>query len=81
MSLKDLELMVIAQLGTLSAIAAHRGARLTHANFHGALGNLSFADVDVAKTLIGAIKAFDANLKFILACRIRKPRARPNVRD
>ena len=65
MSAKELELMVIAQLGALAALAAHRGLRLTHANFHGALGNLSFADTDVAKVLIGAIKAFDANLKFI----------------
>ncbi|WP_321448934.1 5-oxoprolinase subunit PxpA [uncultured Cohaesibacter sp.] len=65
MTLKELELMTITQLGALAAIAAHRGAQLTHANFHGALGNLSFADADVARTLIKAMKSFDPSLKFI----------------
>ena len=65
MTLKELELMTVTQLGALAAIAAHRGAQLTHANFHGALGNLSFADADVARTLIKAMKSFDPSLKFI----------------
>ncbi|WP_319528857.1 5-oxoprolinase subunit PxpA [uncultured Cohaesibacter sp.] len=65
MTLKELELMTIAQLGTLGALADHRGAKLTHANFHGALGNLSFEDVDVATVLIRAMKAYDPKLKFI----------------
>ncbi|QTK81914.1 5-oxoprolinase subunit PxpA [Agrobacterium tumefaciens] len=65
MTLKELELMTIAQLGALSAIAVHAGGRLTHANFHGALGNLSFVDEDVARTLIGALKGFDPDLHFI----------------
>ncbi len=65
MSLRELELMTITQLGTLGAIAEHRGTKLTHANFHGALGNLSFADADVAKVLIKAMKSFDPTLKFI----------------
>lgn len=65
MSNRELELMTIAQLGTLSAIASHAGHRLTHANFHGALGNLSFVDQDVARTLIQAVKTFDPNLIFV----------------
>ena len=65
MTLRELELMTIAQLGTLGALAEHRGTALTHANFHGALGNLSFEDADVAKVLIRAMKAFDPKLKFI----------------
>ncbi|MDR6433604.1 5-oxoprolinase subunit PxpA [Brucella pseudogrignonensis] len=65
LSLKELELTTITQLGALSAIAQHRGGRLTHANFHGALGNLAFTDNDVAKTLIAAMKAFDPTLAFI----------------
>lgn len=65
MSLKELELETIAQLGALRAIAEHGGHRLTHANFHGALGNLSFVDADVARTLILAMKSFDPTLKFI----------------
>lgn len=67
MSLKELELELetISQLGALSAIAEHGGQKLTHANFHGALGNLSFVDADVARTLISALKSFDPTLKFV----------------
>lgn len=65
MSLHEIEAMTIAQLGTLNAVAKNRGARLTHANFHGALGNLSFGDRDVARVLMRAVKAFDPTLKFI----------------
>jgi UPF0271 protein len=65
MSLKELELETISQLGALGAIAQHKGATLTHANFHGALGNLSFGDADVARTLILAMKSYDPHLKFV----------------
>ncbi|MBT9386183.1 LamB/YcsF family protein [Pseudooceanicola sp. CBS1P-1] len=65
LSLRELELTTIAQLGTLRALAEHRGQKLSHANFHGALGNLSFADTDVARTLLKAVKAFDPTLKFV----------------
>lgn len=65
MSARELALMAITQLGALRAVAEHRGARLSHANLHGALGNLSFSDADAARTLIGAIKAFDPSLRFI----------------
>ncbi len=65
MSSRELELMTLAQLGALSAIANHAGHRLTHANFHGALGNLSFVDQDVARTVVQAVKAFDPSLIFI----------------
>jgi UPF0271 protein len=65
MSLKELELLTITQLGALAAVAAHAGTSLSHANFHGALGNLSFVDRDVARTLISAMKAFDPKLKFV----------------
>lgn len=65
MSLKELECLTIAQLGALAAIAAHAGAHLSHANFHGALGNLSFVDRDVAYTLLSAMKSFDPDLKFV----------------
>ncbi|TKT76242.1 5-oxoprolinase subunit PxpA [Aquamicrobium sp. LC103] len=65
LSLKELELLTLTQLGALSAIARNAGARLTHANFHGALGNLSFVDRDVARTLLGVVKSFDPALKFV----------------
>lgn len=62
---KELELMTLYQLGALRAIAEHAGAALTHANFHGALGNLSFVDYDVAYAVLRAVKAFDRSLKFV----------------
>lgn len=65
MSLRELELHTLTQLGALAALADAAGHRLTHANFHGALGNLSFADADVARVLIGAIRQFDRDLAFV----------------
>lgn len=62
---KELDLMTIYQLGSLRAIAEHAGSRLTHANFHGALGNLSFVDEDVSFATLSAVKAFDPTLKFV----------------
>ncbi|MGX9417775.1 LamB/YcsF family protein [Vibrio sp. WJH972] len=64
-TIRELELMTTYQLGALQAIAQAAGTELKHANFHGALGNLSFVDRDVARALIKTIKAFDANLKYI----------------
>ncbi|MVW72336.1 LamB/YcsF family protein [Bordetella sp. 15P40C-2] len=62
---KELELMTIYQLGALRAIAESTGMRLTHANFHGALGNLSFVDEGVATAVLRALKTFDPDLKFV----------------
>lgn len=65
LTLRELECHALAQLGALAALAQAQGLRLTHANFHGALGNLSFTDADVARVLIGAICSFDRDLAFI----------------
>lgn len=62
---KELTMMTLYQLGALSAIAEQAGTRLTHANFHGALGNLSFVDYDVAYAGLRAFKDFDRDLKFV----------------
>lgn len=64
-TIRELELMTTYQLGALQAIANAAGTHLKHANFHGALGNLSFSDRDVARALVGAIKNFDSELKYI----------------
>lgn len=61
----ELRLMTLYQLGALRAIAEAAGHRMTHANFHGALGNLSFVDADVAEALLGAMHDFDRNLTFV----------------
>lgn len=65
MSLRELEVMTFAQLGALSALAEAAGHQLSHANFHGALGNLSFVDEDVARTLIGVLRRFNRDLAFV----------------
>lgn len=65
MSLQELEVLTLTQLGAIAALADAQGVRLTHANFHGALGNLSFSDKDVARTLIGALRTFDRDLAFV----------------
>lgn len=65
MSAHELEVHALTQLGALTALAEAKGSRLTHANFHGALGNLSFVDQDVARVLIGALRSFDRDLAFI----------------
>jgi len=61
----ELKLMTLYQLGAMRAIAEGAGGRLSHANFHGALGNLTFVDYDVAYAALSAFKDFDRNLKFI----------------
>ncbi|OWJ79699.1 hypothetical protein CDV49_05145 [Haematobacter genomosp. 1] len=65
MDRRELELMTLYQLGALRAIAEAAGHRMTHANFHGALGNLSFVDAEVADALLGAMRAFDRDLAFV----------------
>ena len=65
LDLRELELLALTQLGAISALAGAAGVRLTHANFHGALGNLSFTDRDVARVLIGAVRSFDPELAFV----------------
>lgn len=65
LDLRELELLALTQLGALSALAEAAGTRLTHANFHGALGNLSFVDRDVARVLIGTLRRFDRDLAFV----------------
>lgn len=62
---KELELMTLYQLGALCAIVESVGGKLSHANFHGALGNLSFVNYDVATTVLRAVRTFDRNLKFV----------------
>lgn len=65
LTLEELEAQALTQIGALCALADAEGVRLTHANFHGALGNLSFIDEDVARVLIGAIRSIDRDLAFI----------------
>jgi UPF0271 protein len=62
MDLAELEKHVLYQLGALYGIATAAGHRMTHMNFHGALGNMAFVDRDLAEALVRAVAAFDRNL-------------------
>jgi UPF0271 protein len=49
-------------LGALAGITRRAGARMTHMSFHGALGNMTAADPELAKRLVGAVAEFDETL-------------------
>ena len=53
---------VLYQLGALHALATAAGSRVTHASFHGALGDMACADEALALPLVGAIAAFDRRI-------------------
>ena len=53
---------VTYQLGALAAIAKVAGHRMTHMSFHGALGNMAAADIELATPLIRTVAAFDPAL-------------------
>lgn len=59
---RELETLTLYQLGALAGIARAAGQPMTHVTFHGALGNMAFADAALADTLMCAAKAFDPAL-------------------
>lgn len=61
----DLEHSVTYQIGALQALAASRGARVTHVKPHGALNNMAHDDIDVAMAVGRGIKAADPALIFV----------------
>jgi UPF0271 protein len=58
----ELASQVLYQLGALAGIAAAVGHRVTHLNFHGALGAVAAADQALSETLLRAVAAFDRDL-------------------
>jgi UPF0271 protein len=58
----ELAAMVTYQLGALAAIALSAGHRMTHMSFHGALGNMTAADADLAERLVKAVARLDSDL-------------------
>ncbi len=59
---RELATMVTYQLGALDGIARAAGHRMTHMSFHGALGNMVAADMELAKPLVAAVAAFDPKM-------------------
>ncbi len=61
-NLKDLENMVVYQIGALQAFAAANGTHVVHVKAHGSLGNMAATNYDIAMAITKAIKAVDPNL-------------------
>jgi UPF0271 protein len=62
MSARDVEDMVIYQIGALSAIAAAEGVRVVHVKPHGALYNMAVRDRGLADAIARAVAAVDRTL-------------------
>jgi UPF0271 protein len=60
--IKDL---LLGQLGSLDAIARAAGAIVRHVKPHGALYNQAETDDALAVAIIGAVRAFDSNLRLV----------------
>jgi UPF0271 protein len=61
-SAKDVEDMVLYQIGALAAMAAAEGVKLAHVKAHGALYNQAVRDRALADAIAGAVRAFDRGL-------------------
>lgn len=62
MSPRDVEDMVLYQIGALAAVAAAEGVRLSHVKAHGALYNMAAKDRALADAIARAVRAFDPAL-------------------
>jgi UPF0271 protein len=58
----EIERLVAYQIGAAQAMATYAGHRITHVKAHGALGNLTQQDAEVAGAVNRAIKAVDPSL-------------------
>ena len=65
MNLKDLESMVVYQIGALQGIAQAAGAKVTHVKLHGALSNMAAEDFDLALAGAKAVKAVDPDIIYL----------------
>lgn len=65
-SMADLEKQVAYQIGAMQACAALAGHRVTHVKAHGALGNMSNDDEDIAMAIGRAVKGVDPSLVFVV---------------
>lgn len=59
---KDVEDLVLYQIGALAAIAGAEGIRLAHVKAHGALYNMAARDRALADAIARAVRAFDSSL-------------------
>ncbi len=59
---RELEALLIYQIGALQALAAAEGGRVSHVKPHGALSNMASADDNLADTVARAVRALDRDL-------------------
>lgn len=59
---RDLEAMVIYQIGALDGFARAAGARLQHVKPHGALNTMAAEDAETARAVARAVRAVDPDL-------------------
>ncbi|MDO9416392.1 LamB/YcsF family protein [Pararhizobium sp.] len=65
-SVGEIERLVAYQIGAAQALSAYAGHPITYVKAHGALGNLTQQDADVAGAVNRAIKAVDPALKCLV---------------
>ena len=58
----EIEAMLIYQIAALAGLARPAGLRVVHVKAHGALSNMACSDLALARTVAGAIKAYDRTL-------------------
>jgi 5-oxoprolinase (ATP-hydrolysing) subunit A len=64
---RDMQKHALYQLGALVAIAKVGGYKVTHANTHGAMGNMAAENHEYIELILDAFKAFDKDLLFATA--------------
>ncbi len=74
-SASDLEKMVAYQIGAFMGMAALAGHKVTHVKAHGALGNLSNDEDEVALAIGRAIKGVDRSLVYVVMAGLPTERA------
>ncbi|MGU9981572.1 LamB/YcsF family protein [Phreatobacter sp. HK31-P] len=65
-SMSDLERQIAYQVGAMQALAVMAGHKVTHVKTHGAMGNMSNDDDDMAMAVGRAIKAVDPLLVYVV---------------
>ncbi len=65
-SMADLEKQIAYQVGAMQALAVMAGHKVTHVKTHGALGNMTNDDDDMAMAVGRAIKAVDRDLVYVV---------------
>lgn len=71
----EIERLVAYQIGAAQALAAYAGHRISYVKPHGALGNLSEVDRNVADSIARAMSAIDASLMFLCIARSEQVKA------